>query len=136
MMPRSSQTRDGFHQGDVGAGDRRRARAAIGLNHVAVDPDGPLAEAFQIGDGAQAAADEPLNLVGAPADLAARRFAADALLRRAGQHAVLGGDPALAAVAQKRRHPLFELRRADDFGIAHLDQNRTVGGLDVTRGNL
>ena len=35
------------HQRDEGAGDRRRARAAVGLDDVAVERDGPLAELLQ-----------------------------------------------------------------------------------------
>ena len=50
-----------------GAGDGRGARAAVGLNDVAVDPDSALAEAREIGDRAQSTADEPLDFVGASA---------------------------------------------------------------------
>ena len=109
---------------------------AIGLNYIAIDPYRALAETLEISDGAQATPDQPLYFVRSSANLAARRFAADALLGRARQHAVLGGDPTLAAVAQKRRHTLFEFGCADYSGIAHLDQYRTVGGLDVARRNL
>src|SRR5258705_2493998 len=86
-------------QRHVGARDRRRARAAVRLNHVAIDPDGFFAKSFQIGNRAQAAADQALNLVGPAADFSARRFSADARLRRTRQHAVLSSDPAFAAVA-------------------------------------
>src|ERR1041384_7033173 len=116
-------------QRDVGAGDRRRARAAVGLDHVAVDPDGLFAQALQISHRAQTAADQALNLVGAAADPAARRLAADARLRRARQHAVLGGDPALAGVAQKRRHALFELGGTDHLGITPFDHYRAFRSL-------
>jgi len=46
-----------FHPGDAvverdpGAGDRGGARAAVGLQHVAVDRDLPFAERHEIGDG-------------------------------------------------------------------------------------
>ncbi|MNC93180.1 hypothetical protein D3C83_97510 [compost metagenome] len=49
------------------AGDRRGARAAVGLDDVAVDGDLLLAERRQIDDGAQRAADQPLDFQGAAA---------------------------------------------------------------------
>ena len=53
------------------AGDGRGARAAVGLDHVAVEDHGALAQGLHVHDRAQAAADQALNLVGAAADLAA-----------------------------------------------------------------
>ena len=52
----------------IRAGDRSGARAAVGLQHVAVDRDRVLAERGQIDGSAQRAADQPRDLVGAPAD--------------------------------------------------------------------
>ncbi len=68
-LARRSQ-RDGVGQRDVGAGDRGGAGAAVGLQHVAVDRDRVLAERGQVDRGAQRAADQPRDLVGAAADLA------------------------------------------------------------------
>ena len=51
---------------DVAAGDRRAARAAVGLEHVAVDVDRALAERLEVDDAAQRAADQPLDLDRAP----------------------------------------------------------------------
>src|SRR6266403_2146248 len=59
----------GFDQRDISAGDRRRSRSAVGLDHIAINPDRALAQAFQIGNCAQAPTDEPLDLMRAPADL-------------------------------------------------------------------
>ena len=42
--PAGHQAGAGVVQGDVAAADRRRAGAAVGLEHVAVDDDLPLAE--------------------------------------------------------------------------------------------
>ena len=56
---------------DVAAGDRGRARAAVGLQHVAIERDGALAERLQIDDRAQRAADQALDFLRAPALLAA-----------------------------------------------------------------
>ena len=52
------------------AGDGRGARAAVGLDDVAVERDGALPERAQVDRGAQRAADEPLDLEGAAALLA------------------------------------------------------------------
>src|SRR6185503_8275408 len=46
---------------DVSARDRRAPRAAVRLDDVAVDPERPLAERVEIGDGTQCAADQPLD---------------------------------------------------------------------------
>ena len=61
------------------AGDRGGARAAVGLDHVAVDGDLALAERLEIDHGAQAAADQALDLDGAAALLAGGGLAAGAL---------------------------------------------------------
>ena len=52
---------EGQREGDEGAGDGGGARAAVGLNNVAIEPDGALAKLLQVGDGAQRAADQAGN---------------------------------------------------------------------------
>ena len=94
--------------GDEGAGDRRGAGAAVGLQHVAVERDGALAQRVEVEHAAQRAADQALDLLRAAALLAARRLAVAAGVGGARQHAVLGRDPALAAAALVRRHLLFD----------------------------
>ena len=71
----ANQRVDRVDQRDVAAGDRRRARAAVGLQHVAIERDGAFAERLQIDDGAQRATDEPLNFQRAAALLAGRCLA-------------------------------------------------------------
>ena len=61
------------------------------------------AELVQIEHRAQRAADQALDFLCASGLLAARGFAVAAGVRGARQHAVFGREPALAAVAQKRR---------------------------------
>lgn len=56
---------DGVGEGDVRAGDGGGAGAAVGLEDVAVEDDGVLAECLVVDDGAQGAADEAGDLVGA-----------------------------------------------------------------------
>ena len=114
-------------RGDEGAGDRRRARAAVGLEHVAVERDRSLAEGREIEDAAQRPADEALDLLRATALLAARRLAVAARVRRPRQHAVLGRQPALAAAALVRRHLLLDRSGAQDLGVTEGDEHRAFG---------
>ena len=58
-----------------GAGDGGGARAAVGLQHVAVERDLSLAHRREVDDGAQRAADQALDLLRAAGLLAARRLA-------------------------------------------------------------
>ncbi len=67
---------------------------------------------------AQRAADQALDLLRAPALLAARRLAVAARVRGARQHAVLGRQPALAAAALVRRHLLLDRGGAQHLRVA------------------
>ena len=92
-------------RGDVDAGDRGAARAAVRLEHVAVEPERPLAERLEVGDGAHRAADQPLDL-DRPALLAARaRLALRPLAGRGGKERVLGGHPAAPPPESQRGTP-------------------------------
>ena len=64
-------------QSDVGATDRRRAGAAVGLEDIAVEPNRRLAERPHVGDRTQRPADESLDLLGTT--LCAPTLAIDAL---------------------------------------------------------
>jgi hypothetical protein len=99
---------NGIDQRHVGAGDRGGAGAAIGLDHIAVERDGALAQGFEVDHGPQAAADQALDLQGSTALLAAGRFAHVAAAGGARQHAVLGRHPARALAAQPGWHALFD----------------------------
>src|SRR5262249_27207505 len=96
-------------------------------DHVAVDRDLPLAEFRKIDDGAQRASNQALDLLRPPGLVADRRFAPGAFTRGAGQHAVFSGHPAAALSLEPRRQALLEARRAEDVGIAKLDQARALG---------
>src|SRR5580692_585440 len=74
------------------SGDGSSARAAIGLDDVAVDPDGALTEAFEIGYGAERAADEALNFLSAATLLSLGGFARGAGEGGTGKHSVLAGN--------------------------------------------
>ena len=68
MRSSADEARAAERERDVAAGDRRAARAAVGLQHVAVDVDRALAERREVDDAAQRAADQALDL-----DACARR---------------------------------------------------------------
>lgn len=121
------QAVDRINQGDIGARDRGRAGAAIGLNDIAVQRDLALAQRFEIDHGAQAAADQPLDFLGSAGLLATGRLAAHSVVRRARQHAVFGRDPAAILVAQPGRHTFINRGRAEHAGIAKANQHRAFG---------
>ena len=86
-----------------------------------------LAEELEVEDAAQRPADQALDLLRPPALLAARRLAIAARVRGAGQHAVFGSEPALAAAALVRRHLVFDRGGAQHLGVAERDEDRALG---------
>src|SRR4051794_9623936 len=87
-MPRTASERD------VRPGDGRRSGAAVGDEDVAVDRDAGPTERAQAHAGTQGTADQPTDLGCATADLAPDGLPVVAGVGGAGQHRVLGGDPA------------------------------------------
>ena len=112
---------------DPRAGDRRHARAAIGLQHVTVDRDRALADAGEVHGGAQRADDQALDLLAAPAGIALAPGVGGA-----GQHGVFGRQPALAlalALALAGHPPrdgVLDAGRAQHPGVPELDQGRAL----------
>src|SRR5260221_14638077 len=134
MADRGGRERDtpqqrsyGVMQGDESSGDARGARAPVRLDHVAVELHGALAEAAEVGHGAQGTADQALDFLRASGLFSPRRFAVGAGMSRAGQHAVLGGHPALATPLEKPRNAVLDARSADHARVAAGDQPRTLG---------
>ena len=121
---------------DVGAADRGAARAAVGLEHVAVELDRALAERLEVDDGAQRAADQPLDLDRPPALLAARRLAVGALARRRRQQRVLGRHPAAARPGEPARHALLHRRRAEHARLALRPEHGAVRLLEEVGDDL
>ena len=117
----------GVVQRHPGAGNARRSRAAVCLNHIAVDGDGVLAERLHVDDGTQAAANEALNLHGAA--LAVGVLALAALAGRCRQHGVLRRYPTGLGALAPARHTLLDGGGAQHARIAKLGQARTVGVL-------
>ena len=66
-------------QRQIAAADAGRARAAIGLQHIAVDNNLALAEQTHVAGRAQRATNQTLNLYRTTALLALGRFTIDAL---------------------------------------------------------
>src|SRR2546422_229919 len=75
--------------------DRRRPRTAFGLDHIPIAPDRFFPEALQISNRPEPPTDEPLNLMGSPADLSTRCLAPNPPLRRAREHSILRRNPTL-----------------------------------------
>ena len=107
------------------AGDGSSARPSIRLQHIAVNNHGALTQCLHVDHRTQRAADQPLNLVGTPANFAPLRFArrraeaaqrADAIriergavtertveaAARAGERLVLGRGAVLTPLARDR----------------------------------
>ena len=112
------------------------ARAAVGLQHVAVERDGALAERAQVHDRAQRAADQALDLEGAAALLAARGLA------RAMRVWVARGSMPYSAVTQPsplpRRNdgtPSSTLAVHQHPRVAELDQHRALRVARVAAGD-
>src|SRR6188472_1487678 len=70
--------------GDPRARDRGAARATVGLEDVAVEPERPLTERLEVADAAERAADQALDLDRAAALLPPRGLALGALAGRGG----------------------------------------------------
>ena len=112
---------------DVAAGDRGAARAAVGLQDVAVDVDGALAELGEVDDAADRAADQPLDLDGAAVGAALGDVALLAVAGGGGEHPVLRRQPAAALPLHPARHRLVDRRGADHLRLAARDQRRPGG---------
>ena len=123
----------GQGQGHAADRDRGRARPAVGLEDVAIDDDGRLAERGQIGHAPERTADEPLDLVGPARDLSRRPLPGRPLLRGAGKHGVFGGHPARSRVLEERRDLLVDRGRRGDLGLPHLDVGGAVGVVEIIR---
>src|SRR5690606_17589021 len=115
----------GIVERDRGARDGGGAGPAVRIEHVAIDDDGALAEALQVDGGAEGAADEALDLLGPPADLAA--LARRTRVRGARQHGVLGRDPTLPAAAPPLGHAFLYGGGAEHPGAAGRDQTGALG---------
>src|SRR3954452_22182945 len=120
-------------RGDVRARDRRTPRAAVGLQHVAIQVHRALAERLEVDDTAQRPADQALDLDRAPALLAARGLAVGALARRGGEQRVLGRHPAAARAVEPARNAFLNGRGAQDPRLSLRPEHDTVRLLEEAR---
>ncbi|MCY1415562.1 hypothetical protein D9M71_310490 [compost metagenome] len=125
----------GIDQGDHGAGDRGSTSTAIGLDDIAVDIQGDVAQLAHVQRRAQGTADQALDLQGTAALLATAGLALVTLAGGARQHAVLGRQPALALPLEETWHAVLDADGANDLGIAKLDQYGTLGVFGVVAGD-
>jgi hypothetical protein len=111
---------EGDGEGDGGSGDGGGAGSAVGLEDVAVEDDGALAEGLHVDDGAERAADEALDLVGAAADLAAFGFAGGAYSAVTQPRPELRSQPGTpcSMVALQRTRVLPASMRTEPSGMA------------------
>jgi hypothetical protein len=85
--------------------------------------DGSLAQFFQIEHRSHRAANEALNFLRSAALFATRSFPIAACVRCSGQHAILSRNPTFAAALFVSRHFLFYRSRAQNTGIAKLNEH-------------
>ena len=126
-LPGFDQLVDGDAQRHPGARNGGGAGAAIGLDDVAVQCDLALAQGLEIDHGAQGAPDKALNFLRPAGLLAARCLAPPPCVGRARQHAIFGGDPALALAAKPGRKAGFDRGGAQHAGVAEADEAASLG---------
>jgi hypothetical protein len=129
------QVTEGQGQRDPGAGNRRATGTPVGIQNVAVEGDGNFAHRRAINHRPQGPANQALDFLRAAGLFSACGFAITSCVGSAWQHAVLGGHPAQARVAEERRNAGFDTGGAKHLGIAHADQRRTFRVAGEARGD-
>src|SRR6185436_10411385 len=81
-----NKTVDGEGECNKPAGDGRRSGTSVCLNHITIDPDGPLPNRIKIGYGAKRAPNEPLDLLGPSRLTSLCRLAIDSSRRGTREH--------------------------------------------------
>src|SRR5205807_10044385 len=89
-----------------------------------------------VGDGADRAPDQPLDLDGAAALPAARGFALRPVAGRGGQERVLGGQPAASFAVEPAGDALLDRRRAEHLRLSLAEEHGPVRLLEVVRQKL
>jgi hypothetical protein len=130
-----AQLRERQRQRDVGARDARGARAAVGGEDVAVDPERARAQGGAIDDASERAADQPLDLHRAPRRPPLRNLARGPLAARGGEHRVLPRHPTFPPVLEMRRDAILDRHRAQNPRVPHLDQRRAQRVAQPVRGD-
>jgi hypothetical protein len=120
---------DGETERDARAGDASRAGAAVGLKDVAVHPRGAGPEFFEIEHGAEGAADQALDFLGASVELELRDVARLPVQSGVGEHRILGRDPSAGdlLILHPAGNGFLDGHAADHAGVAPFDQGRAGG---------
>ena len=120
----------GIVQSDPRPADGGRARAAIGLQHVAVEPDRAFGHTTQVDHAPQRAADQALDFDRAPIDPPGS-IAGLTSVGGGRKHRVLGRHPTLALADQPARDGVRDRGRAEHDGVAEAREHRPGGLLGV-----
>src|SRR2546426_5024416 len=107
----------------VGAADRRTTRSTVRLQHVAVDPERPLAKSVEVRHGADRAADQPLDLDGASTLSAARCLPLGAIAGRRRQERVLRRQPAAALAVEPAWYAFLDRSSAQQLRLALCEEH-------------
>ena len=121
-LARVDPCHEGIVQRHPGSRHARGARAAIGLDYIAVDRHRELTEGAQIRDGTQASPDKPLDFHGT--SLAVGALTRTAAVRRRRQHRVFSRNPTCTARLAPARNAFLDRRRAQNARVTELHQAR------------
>src|SRR5439155_2863653 len=122
----------GVREGDESAGDRGGARAAVGLEDLAVDDHAARPERFQVDRGAQRPPDQTLDLERTAAGTSGDALTLAPFRRAPREHRVLGGDPSRALALEELRHALLEGGETEHLRVAERDARGAFGELRDT----
>jgi hypothetical protein len=127
--PSDLQAFDSSAQSETGSGDGRGAGAAVGREHITINPEATGSEGSEIDHRTKATAEEPLNLGRASVDLAARRVASFATGGRGREHGVFRGEPSPwdVLVFHPAGNGFVHAGGADHLGFAATQEDRSDG---------
>lgn len=125
----SNKPGGGELDGDRGPCDGSGACASVGLQDIAIDPEGAGAEFIEIDNGAEGAPDEALDFGATPIHAASGRVALLPGESGVGEHGILRGDPPTGFILffHPARHGLLNSSGADDFCFPKTHKDRSLG---------
>jgi hypothetical protein len=127
--PSDLQAFDSSAQSEAGSGDGRGAGAAVGREHIAINPEATGSESGEIDHGAKATTEETLNLGGTSVDFATRGVASFATGGRSREHGVFRGEPPSRNVLifHPAGNGFVHTGGADHLGFAAAQKDRSDG---------
>ena len=93
------------------------------MKDITVDSDGTFTEGFEVDSHTEGAADQAADLDAAAIGAATFRVALLTGGGTAGQHRVLGSDPATAGITEEGRDTLFDAGGTENPGVSLFDQD-------------